>query len=432
MMIAETIVEHVAVASGIAPHVVRSLNMYGKHGNGQTSPVGMAFDPTPLVKCWDGVLSDSSYEDRLAEISTFNASSRYVKRGIAAIPTMFGISFTMLSMNQAGALVHVYHTDGSVLISHGGVEMGQGLHSKMCQVAADALNVPLEKVYVSETATDKVPNSSPTAASASSDLYGMAVLDACTQLAIRLDAVRATLPLGKAGELPSWEQVTNAAWLARVDLSAHGFYRTPGLDAVDLSAPGARGRPFHYYTNGAAVTEVEVDALTGEHSVLRADIVMDVGRPLNPALDVGQIEGAFVQGLGWCTSEEVVRGGSSSVHRWLRAGQMHTLGPGAYKIPAFGDIPAVFNVRVLDGVRNEQETIHGSKAIGEPPLFLAASAFFAIRAAASAARADGGCDDKRRDMKGWIEVDSPASVERIRIACGGPLVDGSRRPDLSL
>lgn len=407
MMVAENVVELVATATGVAPHVVRDLNLYGKHGNISKTHVGMEFNAEPLVQCWDGVLKDSRFEELVASSKVFNSENRYMKRGVSAVPTMFGISFTFKTYNQAGALVHIYHADGSVLISHGGVEMGQGLHTKMCQVAATELGIPLEKVYVAETATDKVANTSPSAASASTDMYGMAVLDACKQLSSRLDTVRADL--ADPGS-QSWEAVVHQAWFNRVDLSAHGFYKTPELDTVDLGQPGAHGRPFYYYTNGAAVSCVEVDTLTGHHSVLSTHIVMDIGRSLNPALDVGQIEGGFVQGMGWCTMEEVVRGGVDSAHKWLRPGQMHTLGPGAYKIPGFTDIPLQFDVRVLDGVRNEKDTIHSSKAVGEPPLFLASSVFFAIRGAISSAR-------EEECMDGWFELDSPATVERIRSAC---------------
>jgi xanthine dehydrogenase/oxidase len=428
MMIAETAVEHVAAATGVPPHVVRDLNLYGKHGNVSRTLVGMDFDAAPLMQCWDGVLSDARYERMVADAKAFNVENRFVKRGVSAIPTMFGISFTFKSYNQAGALVHVYHADGSILISHGGVEMGQGLHTKMCQVAATELGVPLEKVFIAETATDKVANSSPSAASASTDMYGMAVLDACKQLSSRLSAVRLQFP---ESITVSWEELVEKAWFDRVDLTAHGFYRTPELDTVDLSKPGASGRPFFYYTNGAAVSCVEIDTLTGHHSVLSTHIVMDVGRSLNPALDIGQIEGGFVQGMGWCTMEEVVRGGVKGTHSWLHPGQMHTLGPGAYKIPGFSDIPLEFSVRVLEGVRNEKDTIHSSKAIGEPPLFLASSVFFAIRHAISSAREEEGLD-------GWFELDSPATVERIRSACADFITKrlatgtGLPRPDLSL
>lgn len=425
MLIAETIMEHVAMVSRAGQRTIRDLNLYGKHENGYASTVGMTFDPRPLVLCWDGVLDDSSYEARKAEIDQFNRRNRYCKRGISVVPTMFGISFTYRVYNQAGALVHVYHTDGSVLITHGGVEMGQGLHTKVCQVAATAFEIPMEKVFVSETASDKVANAAPTAASASSDLYGMAVLDACEQIKGRLAKVRAKYP-----NMSRWEDLVHQAWQERVDLSAHGFYRTPSLDVVDLSQSGAKGRPFYYYTNGAAVSVVEVDTLTGQHVILSTHIVMDVGRPLNPAIDIGQIEGAFVQGLGWCTLEEVVRGSHNS-HRWLRPGQMHTLGPGTYKIPGCSDIPEDFNVRILSDVRNEQSTIHSSKGVGEPPLFLASSVFFAIRYAIAAARSDAG-------LHGWFELDSPATVERIRLACQDNIMERAEahhshsRPALTL
>lgn len=423
MMIAENIVEHVAWAAQLPAVAVRDINMYGKCGNSATTHFGMSFNVKPLLSCWDSVLVDSDYEKRRNEIAVFNESHKYRKRGIAALPTMFGISFTFKTYNQAGALIHIFHGDGSVLISHGGVEMGQGLHTKVCQVAASELGVALEKVFISETATDKVPNASPTAASASSDMYGMAVKRACEQLNENLAPSKVDL-----GPEATWEQVVHHAWFNRVSLSATGFYRTPELDAVNLGEAGASGRPFYYFTNGAAVSEIEIDILTGEYKVLRTDISMDVGRPLNPAIDVGQIEGAFIQGLGWCTMEEVVRG-SSHVHKWIKEGQTFTLGPGTYKIPGFGDIPRDFRVKVLN-TYNEKDTIHSSKAIGEPPLFLAASVFFAIRDAILCSRLD-------RNQNGWFELDSPATVERIKMAAGFTLskavqIDENFRAQLSL
>lgn len=402
MMIAENVIERIAWETGKLPHTIRDINLFGKHGNGHTTHFGMSFNAEPLLACWDTVLVDSCFAERKDQVNAFNRENKFQKRGISVIPTMFGIGFTFRTYNQAGALVNIFHGDGSVLISHGGVEMGQGLHTKVCQVAATTLGLPLEKVFISETATDKVPNASPTAASSSSDLYGMAVKKACVKLLDNLKPSRNEL-----GPEASWEEIVHHAWFNRVSLSATGFYKTPELDALNLGQPGAKGRPFFYYTNGAAVTEVEIDLLTGESTVLRTDIVMDVGRPLNPSVDIGQIEGAFVQGLGWCTMEEVVRG-SESTHAWLKTGQMYTLGPSTYKIPGFSDIPKDFRVRVLE-TRNEKDTIHSSKAIGEPPLFLAASAFFAIRDAVGASRRECGRND-------WFELDSPATVERIRLA----------------
>lgn len=409
MMIAENVIERVAWETKIPPQKIRDINMFGKHRNEQMTHFGMPFNAKPLISCWDSVLSDSCFEERKKIVSAFNKEYKLRKRGISAIPTMFGIGFTFRTYNQAGALVHIFHGDGSVLISHGGVEMGQGLHTKVCQVAATELGLALNRVFISETATDKVPNASPTAASSSSDLYGMAVKNACIELLEKMKPSRIELGPGA-----TWEEVVNHAYFNRVSLSATGFYKTPELDQVNLACPDSKGTPFFYFTNGAAVTEVEIDLLTGESTILRTDIVMDVGRPLNPAVDVGQIEGAFIQGLGWCTMEEVVRG-SDNVHAWVKSGQMYTLGPSTYKIPGFSDIPKDFRVRVLE-TRNEKDTIHSSKAIGEPPLFLAASAFFAIRDAVGASRMDCGRSD-------WFELDSPASVERIQLASLHPVLE---------
>lgn len=404
MMIAENILEHVAWAADLSPESVRAINLFGKEGNSVTTHFGMSFNAEPLLRCWETVLADSEFDERRKAIAEFNKQNKYRKRGISALPTMFGVSFTFRTLNQAGALVHIFHGDGSVLVSHGGVEMGQGLHTKMCQVAATELGIPIDKVFISETATDKIPNASPTAASSSSDMYGMAVKRACEKLNANLKPFKA-----ERGENASWENVVRNAWFNRVSLSATGFYRTPDLDQMDLSDPTCKGNPYYYYTNGAAVSEVEVDLLTGESMMLRTDIAMDVGRPLNPAIDIGQIEGAFIQGVGWCTMEEVVRG-SSRVHKWLKAGQTHTLGPGTYKLPGFSDIPKDFRVRVLN-TENEKDTIYSSKAIGEPPLFLAASVFFAVRGAVGASRLENG-------WKEWFELDSPATVERIKMTAG--------------
>ncbi|CAN8072346.1 unnamed protein product [Agarophyton chilense] len=400
MLMCENVIEHVAWELNIAPERVREVNLFGKHGNKSMTPYGMGFDSDPLVASWDSVLKDSNFSERRKETDAFNSTHSYRKRGLSAIPTMFGISFSFSPLNQAGALVHIYKEDGSVLITHGGVEMGQGLHTKICQIAASELGIPLEKVFVSETATDKIPNASPTAASASSDLYGMAVQIACRKLRGRLNVF-----MGPEYET-TWEEAVTKAWLNRVCLFATGFYETPGIDDVNLAVPGSTGRPFSYFTYGAAVSEVEIDVLTGEMHVIRTDVVMDVGRPLNPAIDIGQIEGAFVQGLGWCTMEEFVRGAKEE-HIWLKEGQVFTVGPGTYKLPAFGDVPQDFRVRVLDK-RSEEGSICSSKAVGEPPLFLAASVFFAIRDAISSSRRNNG-------MHGWYNLDSPASVERIRL-----------------
>lgn len=423
MFIVENVIERIACATKHTPDYIRSLNMFGKNGNRSITPFGMEFNANPLVLCWDEVLRDSLYAERRKEVMEFNNVHQYRKRGISAIPSMFGIGFTLNTLNQAGALVHIFRDDGSVLITHGGVEMGQGLHTKICQVASTELGVPLEKVFISGTATDKVPNASPTAASISSDIYGMAVKRACETLNRNLEPCRAL-----KGPHASWSDIILQAWLSCVSLSATGFYSGPLLDDLDLGVPGSKGTPFFYYTNGAAVTEVELDVLTGETQMLRTDIVMDIGRALNPAIDVGQIEGAFIQGLGWCTLEEVVKGSSKS-HPWVKPGNTHTLGPSTYKIPGFNDIPKDFRVRVLN-TRNEQDLLHSSKAVGEPPLFLAASAFFAIRDAI-------GATHSKQEENEWFELDSPATVERVKMACKSSLQDivlqtGPIRPSLSL
>ncbi|OSX71439.1 hypothetical protein BU14_0533s0004, partial [Porphyra umbilicalis] len=462
MLVTESVVDHVARAAGVAPEVVRAVSMYGGPVGGGgldaaaavtaaaaapaaapadspptplATPFGMPFDPSSLRACWTTALDDAGWARRRAAVDAFNSRHRFRKRGLAALPSKFGIAFTFVTYNQAAALLHVAHSDGSVLLSTGGVEMGQGLHTKLGAVAATELGIPPSAVHVEETATDKVANASPTAASASSDMYGMAVRHACRQINARLAPLRAEMA---------------EAYARRINLSAHGFYRTPRLDAVDLGASDAalrRGSPFFYWTTGAAVAEVELHTLTGAWSARRVDVAMDVGRSLNPALDVGQIEGAFVQGMGWCTMEEVVRGEPAlpphplgGAHSWVRPGTMTTTGPGTYKIPAARDIPRDFRVRVLDR-RCEADTIHSSKAIGEPPLFLAASVFFALKDAVYAARsAAAAADDaaaagegKRRDAPvggappplppprvPHVRLDSPASVERLRLLCPDP------------
>jgi len=297
--------------------------------------------------------------------------------------------------------VNIY-TDGTVLVTHGGVEMGQGLHTKIAQIVATELGIPVTEIFIAETSTDKVPNASPTAASASTDLYGAAARDACLQLKGRLQPFIDSHP-------GDFKKAVNAAYMSRIDLSAHGFYITPdiGWDWATRS-----GRPFHYFTNGAALSEVEIDVLSGDSRVLRCDIVMDVGLPINPAIDVGQIEGGYMQGLGWCLLEELKWG--DLAHPWARPGHLITRGPGAYKIPTADDIPREFNVTLLRDAPNPC-VIHSSKAVGEPPFFLAASAFFAVKDAVYAARAD----SEKGDV---IPLDLPATPERVRLACGDEIL----------
>ncbi|XP_069577315.1 xanthine dehydrogenase/oxidase [Brachyistius frenatus] len=387
MMVAESWMSDVAQTLGRSAEEVRRLNLYME---GESTPYNQILDRLTLDRCWDECLSRSEYQQRRAAVDLYNRQNRWTKRGLAVIPTKFGISFTAAFLNQAGALVHIY-TDGSVLMAHGGTEMGQGLHTKMVQVASRVLDVPCSKIHISETSTNTVPNTSPTAASASSDLNGAAVQNACDILAKRLEPYKTKNPKG------SWEDWVKAAYFDCVNLSANGFYKTPDLG---YSFDSNSGRVFNYFSNGVACSEVEVDCLTGAHKNLSTTIVMDVGHSLNPAIDIGQVEGGFMQGLGLFTLEEL---------HYSPRGVLLTRGPGSYKIPAFGDIPARLTVSLLRDAPNDK-AIFASKAVGEPPLFLAASVFYAIKDAISAARAESG-------LSGPFRLDSPASAERIRNAC---------------
>ncbi|XP_028255483.1 xanthine dehydrogenase/oxidase-like [Parambassis ranga] len=387
MMVAESWITDVAQSLGRPAEEVRRMNLYME---GELTPFNQVLDRLTLDRCWDECLARSDYHRRRAAIDLYNRQNRWTKRGLAMVPTKFGISFTSAFLNQAGALVHIY-TDGSVLLTHGGTEMGQGLHTKMVQVASRVLGIPFSKIHISETSTNTVPNTSPTAASASSDLNGAAVQNACEILVSRLEPYKAKNPKG------SWEDWVRAAYFDRVSLSANGFYRTPDL-GYDFDTNS--GRAFNYFSYGVACSEVEIDCLTGAHKNLSSTIVMDVGHSLNPAIDIGQVEGGFMQGLGLFTLEEL---------HYSPQGVLLTRGPGAYKIPAFGDIPAQLTVSLLRDAPNDK-AIFASKAVGEPPLFLAASVFYAIKDAISAARAESG-------ISGPFRLDSPASAERIRNAC---------------
>ncbi|XP_041638282.1 xanthine dehydrogenase/oxidase-like [Cheilinus undulatus] len=387
MMVTESWMTDVAQTLGRSAEEVRRLNLYVE---GESTPYNQILDHITLDRCWDECLTRSGYQDRRVAIDLYNRQNRWTKRGLAIVPTKFGISFTAVFLNQAGALVHIY-TDGSVLLTHGGTEMGQGLHTKMVQVASRVLGIPCSKIHISETSTNTVPNTSPTAASASSDLNGGAVQNACETLNKRLQPYKTKNPKG------SWEDWVRAAYFDRVNLSANGFYRTPDLG---YSFETNSGRAFNYFSYGVACSEVEIDCLTGAHKNLSTTIVMDVGHSLNPAIDIGQVEGAFMQGLGLFTLEEL---------HYSPKGVLLTRGPGSYKIPAFGDIPTQLTVSLLRDAPNEK-AVFASKAVGEPPLFLAASVFYAIKDAISAARAESG-------LTGPFRLDSPASAERIRNAC---------------
>ena len=394
MHVIENAIDFIAKTIGKNPEEIRILNMYN---DGDLAPYNQVLDGCQARTCWEGAVgSYADITERRVSINHFNAQNRYRKRGLAILPTKFGISFTTKFLNQAGALVHIYHVDGTILVTHGGVEMGQGLHTKVCQIVAEALGVPMKDVHIAETSTDKVPNASPTAASASSDMYGAAAANACAQLNARLAPFKSKLPNA------SFKEIVQAAYFERVDLSAHGFYATP-----DITGFGG-DRPFNYLTYGAAATEVELDVLSGDWQIIRTDIVMDVGKSINPAIDIGQIEGAFVQGMGWSCIEELVWGDSE--HPWVRPGWLHTRGPGAYKIPTANDIPIDFRVTLLrDAPCAQTPLVHSSKAVGEPPFFLGTSVFWALKDAVYASRVDAGCS-------GWFQLDLPASSERLRMA----------------
>ncbi|XP_057800195.1 xanthine dehydrogenase 1-like isoform X2 [Salvia miltiorrhiza] len=413
MLIAENWIQRISMELKKSPEEIREMNF---QRDGSVLHYGQKIENSTLERLWKELKISSDFLAVKKEVERFNTHNRWVKRGVAIIPTKFGISFTAKFMNQAGALVHVY-TDGTVLVTHGGVEMGQGLHTKVAQVAASSFNIPLSSVFISETSTDKVPNASPTAASASSDIYGAAVLDACEQIKARME------PIASKHNFVSFAELASACYMERIDLSAHGFYRTPDI-GFDWGA--GKGTPFKYFTYGAAFAEVEIDTLVGDFHTRQADVILDLGFPLNPAIDVGQIEGAFVQGLGWVALEELKWG--DAAHKWIPAGCLYTCGPGSYKIPSINDVPLKFNISLLKGAPNPK-AIHSSKAVGEPPFFLASAVFFAIKDAIRAARAEVGLSD-------WFCLDNPATPERIRMACVDeftkPFIDSIFHPKLSV
>ncbi|KAG8653082.1 xanthine dehydrogenase 1 isoform X4 [Manihot esculenta] len=413
MLITENWIQRIAAELNKSPEEIREINF---QGDGSVTHYGQKLEYCTLTQLWDELKLSCNLLKAREDTNQFNLHNRWKKRGVAMVPTKFGISFTTKLMNQAGALVHVY-TDGTVLVSHGGVEMGQGLHTKVAQVAASAFNIPLNSVFISETSTDKVPNASPTAASASSDMYGAAVLDACEQIKARME------PVASKHNFSSFAELASACYVQRIDLSAHGFHITP---EIGFDWRTGKGSPFRYYTYGAAFAEVEIDTLTGDFHTREADMIMDLGYSLNPAIDVGQIEGAFIQGLGWVALEELKWG--DSAHKWIPPGCLYTCGPGSYKIPSINDVPFKFSVSLLKGHPNVK-AIHSSKAVGEPPFFLASAVFFAIKDAIKAARAEVGHHE-------WFPLDNPATPERIRMACldefTAPFVNSDYRPKLSV
>jgi xanthine dehydrogenase large subunit len=389
MIVIEDILGRCAPLLGVEPEELRRRNFYAPD---QTTPYGQPVRHAErLADIWSIVMRRADFQRRKAEVAAFNDAHPDTKRGLAVTPVKFGISFNLTAFNQAGALVHVYK-DGSVLINHGGTEMGQGLHTKMIQVAATALGVPLSWVRLAPTRTDKVPNTSATAASSGADLNGGAVKNACEQIRARLEAVAA----GKLGVNPAdvrfvdgvvtgigfhdrqleWRELVRDAYLQRVQLWAAGYYRTAGLH---WNADRMQGEPFKYFAYGAAISEVEVDGFTGAYRLRRVDIVHDVGDSLSPLVDLGQIEGGFVQGVGWLTLEELLWDESDGRHR----GRLNTQAASTYKIPSFSEMPEEFNVHLYEKA-TESGVVYGSKAVGEPPLMEAFSVREALRQAAGA------------------------------------------------
>jgi len=406
LMIVEAWIEKIAQRLKLAPEEVRRRNLYKE---GMLTHFNQKLTNCTIEKCWEECEKLSDFKCMQKQVEEFNSMNRWKKRGVAMVPVKFGIAFTAVHLNQNGALINVY-TDGSVLLTHGGTEMGQGLHTKMIQVASQTLGIDHHKIHIIETSTDKVPNTPPTAASAGSDLNGMAVLDACTTINERLQPYKKSNPDG------GWEAWVKSAFFDRVSLSSTGFHATPD---IGYSFKTNSGNAFNYFTFGVASSVVEIDCLTGDHQVLRTDIVMDLGESLNPAIDIGQIEGGFMQGYGLFVMEQLIHSPN---------GVLLTRGPGAYKIPSFNDVPSEFNVCLLRGASNPR-AVYSSKAVGEPPLFLAASVFFAIKNAIQSARQDAGVSPE-------FHLDSPATAERIRLGCDDQFLqqvpklpkEGSYRP----
>lgn len=402
---AERMIEEIAYATNQDPLDVRKTNFYGGKDRHLT-PYHQQVKDNILQRLVDELETTAEYRKRRCDIISFNKKSPILKKGIALTPVKFGISFTATWFNQAGALVHVYN-DGSIQLNHGGTEMGQGLNTKIAQVVADAFQVDFERIKITKTTTEKVPNTSATAASSGTDLNGMAALNAVEKIKERL-ILFAAEKWSVAPELVtfhpnevhidkkimSFNSLIKEAYMGRVQLSATGFYKTP---KIHWDRVKGRGSPFYYFAYGAACSEVLIDTLTGEYRVERTDILHDVGRSLNPALDVGQIEGAFIQGMGWLTSEELW---------WDNDGQLRTHAPSTYKIPLASDRPRIFNVCLADWSENKELTIKRSKAVGEPPFMLGISVFEALSMAVASVGNYQLCP----------RLDAPATPERILMA----------------
>ncbi len=406
MMAIENIIDNISRYLRKDPADVRKTNFYGKNKNNITH-YGMKIRDNVINELFEELKIKSDYKKRFQKIRKFNEINKFKKKGIAITPVKFGISFTTIHLNQAGALVHIY-TDGSVHMNHGGIEMGQGTHTKIAQLVSHSLGLPYEKVQISATNTSKVPNTSASAASSTTDLNGAATLNAVSKIKNNLNnfikkkykIFSKIEPLYENGNIYignrvfNFNQIVKDAYLNRVSLSSSGFYSTP---KINFNKKNFKGRPFYYFCYGSAVSEVTIDTLTGESILDRVDILQDAGNTINPALEHGQIEGGFVQGQGWLTMEEVV---------WGNDGRIKTFSPSTYKIPAVTDIPKIFNVEIFKKGLNVEKVVNKSKTTGEPPLMLAMSVFFAIKDAIASVS----------NYKKTPELSAPATAEKILLS----------------
>lgn len=402
MMTIEMVMDEIARHLGKDPLAIRKINLYGDEGRNITH-YHQTVEHNNLAALIDTLEESSDYQARRKAVTEFNANNPILKKGIALTPVKFGISFTVQHLNQAGALVHVY-TDGTIHLSHGGTEMGQGLNTKVAQIVAEEFQVDMDTVAISSARTDKVPNSSPTAASSGTDLNGKAAEAAAKTIKQRLIDFACEKYQVEAGQVKfennnvivgehtfSFAEFSQIAYMGRVSLSSTGFYKTP---KIHFDRATGKGSPFFYFATGAAVSEVIIDTLTGEYKTLRTDILQDVGHSINPAIDIGQIEGAFVQGMGWLTTEELV---------WNEQGRLLSNNLATYKIPAINDAPKDFRVALVPDTPNREHTIYNSKAVGEPPFMLAISVWSALKDAISSLS----------DYKLSPVLDTPATPERV-------------------
>ena len=406
MMAIENIIDNISRFLKKDPAEIRKINFYGQKER-NTTHYGMKIKDNVINELFASLKTKSNYKRRLQKIRQFNQINRFKKKGIAITPVKFGISFTTIHLNQAGALVHIY-TDGSIHMNHGGIEMGQGTHTKIAQLVSNSFGVPFEKIKISATNTSKVPNTSASAASSTTDLNGAATLNAVSKIKSNLNnfikkkykIFSKSEPLYKNGNILfgnrifNFDQIINEAYLNRISLSSSGFYSTP---KINFNKKAFKGRPFYYFCYGAAVTEVTIDTLTGETVLDRVDILQDAGNAINPALEHGQIEGGFVQGQGWLTMEEVI---------WGKDGKIKTFSPSTYKIPAVTDIPKIFNVEIYKKGMNVEKVVNKAKTTGEPPLMLAMSVFFAIKDAIASIS----------NYQKIPDLDAPATPERILLS----------------